>query len=420
MTFERSSSGAGGISQGSGPRVRRSRNLRSLALIWAAALGTAFACALPAAADPDACAAVDEFGLEGFTKANDVVARCKQESGTPGGRRTRGLTTDKSLEDGAVTEDPDSVIEAAYSRPPRRPRAIYILDERFEADEVGVYPEAKRGALIKAVKATAILTRVNKMADTPGGVELKVDKFTVKENSVFNARVPLCSGERFSDQVVGGFCTAFLVAPNVVATAGHCVNYEDVEDGDASPKAFRVVFGFEMSNGHVKDLIPSEQVFRAVSVRGLEKPNKDRSNPDFALLQLDRPVPKAVAEPLRMPPAAGLQLRAGDRLALIGHPSGLPKKISLNAASTAMDLSSSPHEFRAQLNAFHGNSGSPVVFYNEPDVVAGILVSGQNDFLPDASNRCVRSQVYQADSLCDRKRCSETATKIGQIAPYLP
>ena len=42
--------------------------------------------------------------------------------------------------------------------------------------------------------------------------------------SNFGTSRNLCAGEPFRDQPIGAFCSGFLVAPDLVATAGHCVD----------------------------------------------------------------------------------------------------------------------------------------------------------------------------------------------------
>ena len=51
----------------------------------------------------------------------------------------------------------------------------------------------------------------------------------------------LCQTERFRDQPIGAFCSGFLVAPDIIATAGHCVNANTLG-------SCRFVFGFYMES----------------------------------------------------------------------------------------------------------------------------------------------------------------------------
>lgn len=376
------------------------------------------ACALMATAvaagDPDPCLMVQEFGLERFKSASAIVEQCKAKSEAYG---TRGLDDDDKAAGPEQEADLKDRGQAGYDSSFDNPRSIYVEDDRLEADQIDAFGHAKPDAIGRAVAATAILSKKRNVTSKAAAREILLEPYKVKQFPLGD--VSLCEGERFREQQTGGFCTGFLVGPDIVATAGHCVEFDDIDEQDTSRNAFSVVFGFERRGGAFRSTVSADEVFEVVHIRGLSKPGQSPPTADFALLQLDRPVPSAIAEPLRLAGPAGLAVKDGTRLALVGHPSGLPKKLSFNGLSLAME-DGNEVLFRAQLNAFHGNSGSPVLFYDEPDVVAGILVNGQNDFAPDTEHNCVRTQVYLANGMCNGERCSEGVTKSAVIEPYLP
>lgn len=62
---------------------------------------------------------------------------------------------------------------------------------------------------------------------------------------------------------------------------------------------------------------------------------------------------------------------------MLGYPSGLPLKATVNVSITSFDNSGG---FYTSLDAFQGNSGSPVFDLNTPQVI-GVLVSGAADFV---------------------------------------
>lgn len=366
--------------------------------------------------DGNPCAAVTAFGLERFKGAEDIVKECQS---VPTRRSIED--DDKSALDEAPTDDPKAEADDAYGGG-KRTRSIYVYDDRVEASDVAQLGHGKLAQLRKAVRATAILTLKNEMSSvaTPVvGQRIQLADFKIKQSPF--GYVPLCDDEAFAKQKTGGFCTAFLVAPDVVATAGHCVKFPDVNEQDISRNKFSVIFGFEIRDGRERSEIPDEEIFEVVRIRELSRPNERGSVADYALLQLNRPVPAEVAEPLRLAGETTLRVRAGTPLGLIGHPSGLPKKVSFDGHGVATDAGNDT-SFRAQLNAFHGNSGSPVLFYDEPDVVAGILVNGQTDFVADLTkpNRCVRAQIYASDQMCNGRLCSEGVTKASMIEPFVP
>ena len=78
----------------------------------------------------------------------------------------------------------------------------------------------------------------------------------------FGASRHLCPEEPFFTQPVGAFCTGFLVAPTIIATAGHCVR-------PAGLAEVRFVFGFEMVNEtSARLVIDNEEIYRAVEIIG--------------------------------------------------------------------------------------------------------------------------------------------------------
>ena len=91
----------------------------------------------------------------------------------------------------------------------------------------------------------------------------------------------LCAGERFRDQPVGAFCSGFLVAPDIIATAGHCVDTGSVANS-------RFVFGFRMRDATTaQTVINNGDIYRGVAVIGRQLVG---TGADWALVRIDRPV----------------------------------------------------------------------------------------------------------------------------------
>jgi hypothetical protein len=86
---------------------------------------------------------------------------------------------------------------------------------------------------------------------------------------------------------------------------------------------------------------------------------------------------------------------------VIGHPTGLPTKISPEGKITR---NVEKYTFSANLDTFHGNSGS-AVFDANTGVVEGILIQGRNDYVPSRSNDPKSCMIVNK---CDEngKRCS--------------
>jgi hypothetical protein len=210
----------------------------------------------------------------------------------------------------------------------------------------------------------------------------------------FRESYGLCPGERFIEQNVAADCTGFLVAPDIMATAGHCLH------GPDACANLKVVFDFALfTPGKGPDRFSSDQIYSCKQV--LTSTHTERT--DFALFQLDRPVRDRPPLPLSR---NGSPAR-GSGIFVIGHPAGLPVKI----ADNAQVRDSSEDLFVTNLDTYAGSSGSPVINSTTFEV-EGILVSGERDF--EADGECNVS--YR----CSDDGCrGEDVTNISTLFPFL-
>lgn len=215
---------------------------------------------------------------------------------------------------------------------------------------------------------------------------------TLKESS-FKARYGLCDSEPFADQNIGAFCSGFLVGPDLIATAGHCITKSECAD-------VSFVFGYKKTEATSDtSKVPSKNVFRCKEVVSREE-NYDK---DYALVKLDRPVENF--KPLKL---SNTQVQTGDKLLMIGHPSGLPVKIADEAIVRNLKTS----YFVASTDSYGGNSGSAV--FNSTGDVVGILVRGEADYVYDSARQCKVSKV------CAENGCrGEDITFISYISDAL-
>jgi hypothetical protein len=207
----------------------------------------------------------------------------------------------------------------------------------------------------------------------------------------------LCGSEPFADQPVGAFCSGFLVEPDVVATAGHCVRAPELGQ-------VRFVFGFRMQDATTPTtVVPNSEVYQGVSVIGRQK-IEQATGADWSLVRLDRPVPNH--PPVVIRPSG--KISDNQALHVIGHPVGLPIKF---APGANVRDNSAASVFTANLDTYGGNSGSPV-FNNETHQVEGILVRGETDFV--SAGTCNVSLV------CPNSGCrGEDVTRATVFAPLL-
>jgi hypothetical protein len=195
----------------------------------------------------------------------------------------------------------------------------------------------------------------------------EVDGFRVASNP-YGKQENLCPGERFADQPESeGRCTAFLVAPSRVVTAGHCITVERCAET-------ALVFGFAYRDptDDVTWVLPDDVYgCQAVLARELSPTASDVPSVDYAILELDRPVPD------RQPLTLRRESKLRDRVlvTLIDHPMGLPMKTSTGAVFDNSD----PVTFNAQTDGFRGSSGSPVL---DPatGLVEGVLIGVSPDW----------------------------------------
>ena len=148
-----------------------------------------------------------------------------------------------------------------------------------------------------------------------------------------------------------------------MVTAGHCINNYPFTLANT-----RFVFGYRLlASGQVQNRIPNSAIYRGVQVLA------DReAAADFAVVRLDRNVSPQVPLPIQRSGAVAVN----TPLYVIGYPSGLPAKV----ATGAHVIASNADFFRANLDTYGGNSGSPV-FNATNDKVVGVLVRGAGDYV---------------------------------------
>jgi V8-like Glu-specific endopeptidase len=196
-------------------------------------------------------------------------------------------------------------------------------------------------------------------------------------------------------QPVAARCTAFLVAPRLMITAGHC-------ETEIPADKMRFVFGFR-GEGTFRTHFKKEDVYN-----GVKYVNKSEVSPvDWALIELDRDV--VGRKPLTL--NRDHTIKVGDSVYLIGHPEGLPLKLAAHAKVNGV-LSSS---FSADLDALKGNSGSPVFLESTHEVI-GVLAIAINGYQTIGDCKVIQACAASRTDGCDGEGC----TKISQIPEFRP
>lgn len=229
-------------------------------------------------------------------------------------------------------------------------KVVYGRDNRIE------YHQASSKLKSYADKVPAMIPKTE--------LDQSLTGYTLKPSKTIGEVKHLCPSERFSDQPTSALCSGFLVAPNWILTAGHCVESEY----DCSSNAW--VFGYKTnSNGEVNKHFSEEQVYNCKSILK----QKFTGSMDYALIELDRDVKGVTPFKVRGKGAVS----SSQELVVIGYPSALPQKIA--AEGRVIDNATREY-FTTNLDTFQGNSGSPVIDYNT-GVVEGILVRGKTDYV---------------------------------------
>jgi hypothetical protein len=211
------------------------------------------------------------------------------------------------------------------------------------------------------------------------------DLFSPKVQEAVKAGVTFCDGERFIEQPNPAMCSGFLIAPDLIVTAGHCAEIPTF------CSEYRWVFDFKVDEQTKKAGldIKEENIYKCKRV--VSNTLSTSLGLDYAVVQLDRKV--SDREPL--------EIRNDDSVAndqallVIGSPSGLPLKV---AGGAKVRKNVHPFYFNANLDTFQGNSGS-AVFNAVNGTVEGILVRGEDDFVPNQAKMCIEAQKC-ADDKC--------------------
>jgi MYXO-CTERM domain-containing protein len=183
----------------------------------------------------------------------------------------------------------------------------------------------------------------------------------------------VCPDERFADQLTAAWCSATLIAPDLVLTGGNCIH-----GGVCSQLGF--VFDYTMVDQDTPHTITGGDVYtcKEVVVRRTDEL-------DYAVVRLDREV--AGRTPARVKrQRSGMPV--GRRLVVNGYPTGLPLKIE-DGARVREGRTGQLDYFVSNLDTFAGNTGAGV-FDRRNRQLAGILVRGDADYVEDADAGCLR------------------------------
>ena len=266
-------------------------------------------------------------------------------------------------------------------------KAVYGFDDRKEVYEAPAF-------LSELARSTAAMMTKDKIKKSPSG------NFKIYHNPSVGSSFNLCKDARFYSQPTTSDCSGFLLGPDLIATAGHCIRSKS----DCTSGYW--VFDYDVArDGTVKNEVSSDNVYLCKEIIVTKLDSKTKA--DFALIRLERSVVNR--KPLSFRTQGDVDLK--EELVAIGHPSGMPTKIADHGS--VRPNGDSPLFFQANLDTFVGNSGS-VVLDAQTGVVEGILVRGEKDYEWDTERGC------NMPNICSEGQCrGEDVSRISNLLPYL-
>lgn len=248
--------------------------------------------------------------------------------------------------------------------------------------------------------------------------------FSLNFSRTLETGANICPNEKFAQQPVGSMCSGFLVGPDTLVTAGHCFDLRQMGIPTAQDvcNSFSWVFNYSVNsssrnptkNFATQDIYHCKKVIRTALSGTL----------DYTVIQLDRKV--TGREPLKF--RTNGKVSGTSRLVVIGHPTGLPTKISDGGKVL---INNHPTQFVTNLDTFQGNSGS-AVFDASTGLIEGILIQGKTDYTPSIASNEKSCQIV---NICndDGLNCiddpmnrsfyepkGETVLRITEVSSFIP
>ncbi len=207
----------------------------------------------------------------------------------------------------------------------------------------------------------------------------------------------ICFDERYAKQGLLGDCTGFLIADDLILTAGHCLNSLK----DCQTRSW--VFNFDLKSSE-KKIINKNYVYKCKRV--IKKVENNSKNIDYAIIQLDRKTKNRHIFTV----SKKSNISKGLDIGMIGHPVGLPMKYT--GPSKVLNVNYATY-FTSKIDAFGGNSGSPVFDLKSMEVI-GILIGGAMDF-DDTVHQCKKSVICKENTSAALCQKGETIFRTSQI-----
>lgn len=285
---------------------------------------------------------------------------------------------------------------------------MYEFDDIPKDQVDGLYPDLQK---IKTnALAVACLMIDTAIIENTNGYSLHCNTYTLSksiyhkksnqhDNEVFNC--PLHKREKFHDDLVPGFGSAFLAKigkkNNKIITAGHCVG--DQDSGQLYPKEeldkIRVVFRFHKTHPNLeKRDFETRDVYKIKKIIKFSVGNI--SDPDFAIIKLDREVEGIT------PIELGFYPQLGNEVYAIGCPNGTYVKTASVGYAHIKEMDD--NFIRLPIDTFSGNSGCPLISRKSNKAV-GIVIRGETDYVLSSNSKkksVIICRINSGYELCQR------------------
>ena len=287
---------------------------------------------------------------------------------------------------GCSPERSQPLSELSETKDELNARVIYGSDGRLDLYQVS------DERLLRLAQSTVALIKNSDLSVSGTDVVIRGQNYGLGRN--------LCASEKFREQDAAAFCSGFLVRSDIIITAGHCI--EDMVDCNGTS----FVFGYGLFRaGILPSKVSAQNVYGCKEVLKTQRPS---NGADYAVIRLNRKVTGFAPLEMRSIPDQG-PIQVGEELVVIGHPVGLPTKITTGGKVRSI---ANAEFVVGSVDTYGGNSGS-AVFNTRTGLVEGILVRGEADFVSQGS--CTVSKVCTEDS-CR----GEDITRISVVQPFIP
>ena len=205
-----------------------------------------------------------------------------------------------------------------------------------------------------------------------------------------NDSLGICKDEKFASEPQLSTCSGFLIAPDILVTAGHCVNTAKNCANNVWLSDYEALSSYG-TDKYIDVLAENKTIYGCKEIiKTIKTPTVD-----YAIVRLDRKVLDRNPLEFRKYGSVGKK----DEFIVIGHPLGMPKTVTSNVV-----VKTTKHKefFTVFSDTFQGNSGSPVINV-KTNLVEGILVRGERDL------------VFNILGVCNKiKRCNFLTCRDGE------